>query len=222
MGRRALTLVRLPVSRRRPLPSCVPPACEDLYAGGAVSGAAPGSGIANWQLRDLRDAGRRTSGTEAVREFRDNRAGRRAVIDDAGEDAGGPREIGGAGSGHAYILRIAPSGFRERPRAEAPLTGGAACADGPRGHPAASPSKRVRGPCGRGPRSALAGPAPLAEAAPAPAKRAAVEKPDESTLGRIRRGYVDGKPVGKAGRPYAGTASGSIKRCINLTCNSIA
>ena len=60
-------------------------------------------------------------------------AGRRAVIDDAGEDAGGPREIGGAGSGHAHASRIAPSGFRERPRAEALLAGGAACADEPAG-----------------------------------------------------------------------------------------
>ena len=67
--------------------------------------------------------GGRASGTGAVREFRDNRAGPRAVIDDAGEDAGGPREIGGAGSGHAHASRIAPTGFRKRPRAEALLAG---------------------------------------------------------------------------------------------------
>ena len=57
-------------------------------------------------------------------------ARRRAVIDDADEDAGGPGEIGGAGFGHAHASRIALSGFRETPRA-----------DGPRGYPDRLPIK---------------------------------------------------------------------------------
>ncbi len=133
---------------------------------GRRAGAPPGSGIAGSRLRDLRDAGRLRVALRA------RRAGRPRT-----RDRGVPGQPGGAarrhrrcrrgrrqsqedrwgGIGPCTRLRIAPSGFRERPRAEAPLADGAAGADGPGDIRTASPLKCVQSPCGRGPWSARPG-----------------------------------------------------------------
>ena len=91
---------------------------------GRRAGAVPGSGMRfPWERRRPRRPARSALAAVAkagasTESRRPTGARRRAVIDDAGEDAGGPGEIGGAGSGHAHASRIAPSGFRETPRTD--------------------------------------------------------------------------------------------------------
>ena len=108
------------------------------------AGASPGSGIADSHLRNLRDAGRLHVALRA------RRAGRPHTQEESSGTTGRggapsstmpvrtpavPGRSVGRDSGHAHASRIAPSGFRERPRAEAPTAGAAAWADGPGGHP---------------------------------------------------------------------------------------